>query len=121
MPPASPRELSAAFAEAVNRRDLAGAAELWAQDAVIVGAGGETISGPDAVPGVLRALMDSGVVVEVHVATLHEAGDVAIASGTLTLTSPDGHRQSSSSVVVYTRQQDGWRIAVDAPWGLAGL
>ena len=56
-----------------------------------------------------------------HVATLHQAGDVAIASGTLTLTSPDGFTQSSSSVVVYTREQDGWRIAVDAPWGLSGL
>jgi len=121
VPAGSPRELSAAFAEAVNRRDLAGAAELWAQDAVIVGAGGEAISGPGAVPGVLRALMDSGVVVEAHVATLHQAGDVAIASGTLTLTSPDGFKQISSSVVVYRREEDGWRIALDAPWGLSGL
>ncbi len=105
----------------MNRRDLAAATELWAEDAVIVGASGEAISGPGAVPGVLRALMDSGVVLEVHVATLHQAGDVAIASGTLTLSSPDGSTQSSSSVVVYRREEDGWRIAVDAPWGLSGL
>ena len=46
---------------------------------------------------------------------------MAVASGTLTLTSPDGYTHSSSSVVVYRRAGDGWLIALDAPWGLSGL
>jgi ketosteroid isomerase-like protein len=55
---------------------------------------------------------------------LFVAGDVATATGTLTLsgTGHDGRpfAQSSSSVVVYRRSVDGWRIALDAPWGLPG-
>jgi uncharacterized protein (TIGR02246 family) len=115
------RELSAAFAQAVNRGDLPAARDLWRQDAVLVSATGEAIQGRAAVAAALQAQIDSTVRVAVALDTLHEAGDVAIASGTLTLTAPDGFTQRSSSVVVYRRGDDGWRIAVDAPWGLKGL
>jgi hypothetical protein len=27
-------------------------------------------------------------------------------------------QQQSQSVVIYSREPDGWRLAIDAPWGL---
>jgi ketosteroid isomerase-like protein len=47
---------------------------------------------------------------------------LAIVSGALTLNGTAGAKepfaQRSSSVVVYIRGADGWRIAIDAPSGL---
>ena len=61
---------------------------------------------------------------QVAVTNLYEAGGIALATGSLTL-SGEGHdgpyEQRSDSTVVYARGADGlWRIALDAPWGLPG-
>ena len=115
----TPEELSRAFTEAINDGDVERALELWTPDAAMVGAGGETIRGRDALAAVLQALIDSGARVETEISTLHLAGSVAVATGFLTLSSPEGFTQRSSSVVLYERAADGsWRIALDAPWGL---
>jgi uncharacterized protein (TIGR02246 family) len=122
VPARSPSELPAAFADAVNRGDLDAAVDLWSPDAVMVSASGEPIEGLGAVRGALQALIGSGVKIRIEVASMHASAGVALASGTLTITSPDGFSQSSDSVVAYERGEDGgWRIAIDAPWGLPGL
>ena len=118
----SPEQLSQDFAAAINARDVGTAAELWIDDAAIVRPDGQVTRGREAVAGALQALMDNGVTVRIELSGLFQAGDVATATGTLTL-SGSGHdgqpfEQSSSSVVVYSRAADGWRIALDAPWGL---
>ncbi len=69
-------------------------------------------------PGPLGALIDSGATVTIEVASMYQAGKVAIATGSLTLLAPDGTSHTSSSVVVYERSNEGWRLAIDAPWGL---
>jgi uncharacterized protein (TIGR02246 family) len=123
VPADSPQQLSQDFAAAINARDVAAAADLWIEDAAIVRPDGQITRGRDAVADALRALMDNGVTVHIELGALFVAGDVATATGTLTL-SGTGHdgapfAQSSSSVVVYSRGADGgWRIALDAPWGL---
>jgi len=52
---------------------------------------------------------------------VHEAGDVARASGrwTLTLDGPEGSRfvQACNPTVVLQRSECGWRLAIVAPWG----
>lgn len=124
MPAETPAALLAAFLAAVNARDLDAAVELWREDAVIVQPDGQPLRGREAVAGALRALIDSRAEVHTEVTSIVEAGDVALVTGTLTLTAqngdgPDGRFTSrSSSVVIYKRGPDGWRIALDAPWGL---
>ncbi len=124
MPTATPADLLAAFLAAVNARDLDAAVELWREDAVIVQPDGRPLRGRQAVAEALRALIESSVELQTEVASIVEAGDIALVSGTLTLSvqngdAPDGRFTSrSSSVVVYKREPDGWRIALDAPWGL---
>ncbi len=122
VPTGSPEQIPAALAKAVNERDLDAALALWADDAVIVQPDGSQTRGRDAVALTMQALIDSGVTLDIRLAAVFATGDVATASGTLTLngTGADGEpfAQRSSSVVVYSRGADGWRIALDAPWGL---
>jgi uncharacterized protein (TIGR02246 family) len=122
VPASSPEDLSQAFAAAMNAHDVGAALELWSDDAAIVQPDGRMTRGRDAIAGALQALVDNGVKLHIELGAIFAAGDVATAIGTLTLngTGHDGRpfAQSSSSVVVYARAADGWRIALDAPWGL---
>jgi uncharacterized protein (TIGR02246 family) len=122
VPVLSPDALSAAFTEAINSRDLPAALELWTEDAAIISPTGERASGRAAIAAALQGLLDNGVTVQIDVTSIFAAGDVAVATGSFTAcgTGADGEAFSSrsSSVVVYTRTPDGWRIALDAPWGL---
>ncbi len=124
MPAETPADLLAAFLAAINARDLDAAIELWREDAVIVQPDGQPLRGRAAVADALGALIESRVELHTEVASIVEAGDVALVSGTLTLSvqngdAPDGRFTSrSSSIVIYKRELDGWRIALDAPWGL---
>jgi uncharacterized protein (TIGR02246 family) len=122
VPAASAEAVSGAFAAAINVRDLPAALELWTADATIIGPDGNCTRGRDAIALALRALVDNDVTLQIDLADLFAAGEVAIATGTFTLsgTGADGQAfvAKSTSVVVYTRTADGWRIAIDAPWGL---
>ncbi|MHB8242841.1 MAG: YybH family protein [Solirubrobacteraceae bacterium] len=119
----SPEALSTAFAAAVNSGDVEAALELWIEDAAIVRPDGHAVRGREAIGPALHALVDNGASVKVEVSELFTGGDVALATGTLTLSGSgaDGtpYTQTSQSVVVYSRGKDGrWRVAIDAPWGL---
>jgi uncharacterized protein (TIGR02246 family) len=118
----TPEALAKAFTVAVASGDVGSAADLWLDDAKIIQPDGHAIEGRDAVICALQALVDSGVQLEIDLARVFIAGDVAIVLGTLTLsgTSDEGEpfSQASKSTVVYSRRPDGWRIAIDSPWGL---
>lgn len=123
MPPSSPEALSEAFRCAINAGDVPAALELWLEDAAIVQADGQLLRGRDAIGEALRALVENGVRVELDVARVFSAADLAIAVGSLTLSGTgatgEPFEQRSRSVVVSRRDADGsWRLAIDAPWGL---
>jgi uncharacterized protein (TIGR02246 family) len=120
MSTATPPELAPAFAAAVNARDLPAALALWDERARLVTADGTAIDGRAAIAGVLAALIEHGSHMQIELTALHEAGDVAVASGTVTVTAADGFAARSDALAVYARGADGrWRLAIDAPWGLA--
>jgi uncharacterized protein (TIGR02246 family) len=117
----TPEQLSSTFAAAINAHDVPGALALWAEDAAIVTAEGELLSGHAQIAPALEALAGNGTTVAIEISRLYVAGDVAVATGSLTMTSAGEHpfEASSSSTVVYRRGEDRlWRIALDAPWGL---
>jgi uncharacterized protein (TIGR02246 family) len=122
VPSETPEELAATFAAAISAGEVPAAVELWTDDATIVQPDGETLHGKPAVAAALQALVDNGVRMELDVSNVFVGGDVAIVAGALTLNGTNGAKepftQRSSSVVVYIRGADGWRIAIDAPWGL---
>ncbi len=119
----SPEQLSAEFAAAIEARDVPAALALWSEDAALIQADGNAIRGRAAIEPALRALVDNGVRLGIRLSRAFEAGDVAIGSGTLTISGLDERGRPfehvSQSLVVYRRGVDGtWRIALDAPWGL---
>jgi ketosteroid isomerase-like protein len=103
--------LAAAFTAAINAGDVPAALELWLGDGALAQPDGTALRGRGAIESALQALVDNRVTLE-----------IAIVHGTLTLNGVgfDGepYSQSSDSVVVYQRGPEGWRIAIDAPWGL---
>ena len=118
----NPHELAGLLADAINRRDLDAAVALWAEDAAIVAPDGSLVRGRDGIVKALEGLLGNGTRFDAELTGLFEAGDTALATGSLTLRG-DGHdgpfEQRSDSIVVYARDADGlWRIALDAPWGL---
>jgi uncharacterized protein (TIGR02246 family) len=120
----SPHELAGLLAAAINRRDLDAALALWAEDAAIVAPDGSVVRGRSGIVKALEALVGNGTRFEAQLTGLYEAGDTALATGSLILRG-DGHdgpyEQRGESIVVYARGSDGaWRIALDAPWGLPG-
>lgn len=119
----SPQEVSAEFAEALEVGDLPAALELWHEDALMLRPDGQSIRGREAIAAALSALIANDVAVDIALAGVFAAGEVAVGVGTLTVSGepPDGpaFSQRSQSVVVYAKDADGrWRIALDAPWGL---
>jgi uncharacterized protein (TIGR02246 family) len=122
VPASSPDDVAQAFAAAMNAHDLAAALDLWSEEAAIIQADGQMTRGRDAIAAALQALLDNGVALHIEVGAVFAAGDVATAVGTLTLdgigANGDPFAQSGQSIVVYRRSADGWRIALDAPWGL---
>jgi uncharacterized protein (TIGR02246 family) len=121
----TPQQLSAEFAAAIEARDVPAALALWSHDAALIQADGQAIRGHEAIEPALRALVENGVRLDIRLARAVEAGDVAVGTGTLTITGTDADgrsfEHSSDSIVVYRRSADGgWRIALDAPWGLPG-
>ncbi len=123
----TPRELAQSFVTAISRGDVPAALALWREDAAIVQPDGQALRGKDAIAGALQKLVENGVELRIEIESVIEAGDVATVLGTLTLSGQNGNGADgrftarSDSVVIYTRGPDGWRIALDAPWGLPML
>jgi ketosteroid isomerase-like protein len=120
--PDKPEELTAVFADAINSRDLPRALAQWCEEPTIIQPDGHAVRGREAVAGVLQGLIDNEITLAARVAHVFVAGAVATAVGTLKVSGHDGDgrafAQSSESVVVYCDGPDGWRIAIDAPWGM---
>ncbi len=118
----TPKGLADAFAAAINAGDVAAAVDLWVEDPTIVQLDGTPLRGKAAVQSALQALVENGIRMEIDVASVFVAGDVAMVLGTLMLSGTNGehvpYSHQSKSVVVYRRGPDGWRVAIDTPWGL---
>jgi uncharacterized protein (TIGR02246 family) len=119
----TPEELGREFAAAIRARDVEAALALWSEQATLIQADGQAIRGRAAIEPALRALIDNGIELDITVASIVTADDVAVGSGTLAISGTGANGEvfehRSESVVVYRRGEDGrWRIALDAPWGL---
>jgi uncharacterized protein (TIGR02246 family) len=118
----TPAQASVDFADAINRADLGAAREMFAEDACFLTADGRAIQGRAAISEILEQLIASGASMSVEVGRVLETTTAAIASErwTMQLRGADGTaaEQSGESTVVFAATPQGWRILIDAPWGL---
>lgn len=117
-------QLSLAFAERFNARDLDGLMALNAPDVVFVPAPGTPVTGADAVRGALAQFLGLELPISMTVRHVFESAGagLAIADWTITGTGPDGSAVSlagtTADVAVYD-ETHGWRYVVDNPFGTA--
>ncbi len=121
MPAASPEAVAEAFVAAVNSQDLEAAIELWADDALLLPAGGSAVVGKEAIRQLLSGLTSSGTTMRIETSTTYVADETAIRVGRLKLVSGGDADPTfelpSDYITVYRRRADGWEIVIDAPAG----
>lgn len=101
--------------EAFNSKDIKGLAGFYAQDAMVVPAGGKAVSGPDAIGAFFADLQAKGFSDhKITVEKVLDQGDTRVATGTWQLNRPsdDGSTKQYGGnwVNVLVRSNDGWRV-----------
>jgi uncharacterized protein (TIGR02246 family) len=109
------------FVAAVSANELSSAAAFFTREGCLITPDGTAVHGRPNIAGVLVQLTARHTQIEVEQVVVQGAGDVAFASGRLTMRSdgPDGSRfaQSCDLNLVLRRIEGKWKIAILAPWG----
>ena len=100
---------------AFNAGDIAGLSGFYADNAVVVPAGGKPVSGPEAIGAFFKDLQSKGFADhKIVVGTVLDQGDTRVATGTWQLNGPSdegGTKQYGGNWVnVLVRANDGWRV-----------
>jgi uncharacterized protein (TIGR02246 family) len=119
--PTRPDNALASFTAALSGGDLHGAAACFTREGCLITPDGTAIHGRLDIAGVLAQLIASRTEIEIDRVVVRRAGDVALASGHLTMRSdgPEGTRfvQACDPMMVIHRVDGTWKLAVIAPWG----
>lgn len=109
------------FTAAMSVGDLQGAAACFTREGCLITADGTAIHGRPDITGVLAQLIARRTEIQIDRVVVRRAGDVALASGHLTMRSdgPEGSRfsQSCDPTMVIQEVEGTWKLAVIAPWG----
>jgi uncharacterized protein (TIGR02246 family) len=112
-----------AFSAALNRGDRGAAAACFTREACLITPDGTAINGRVEIEAILAQLVARGTRIEAEQLVLQTAGDVALASGRLTMSSPGPGEQSLSqsltSALAMRRVEGLWKIAIFSPWALS--
>jgi uncharacterized protein (TIGR02246 family) len=110
-----------AFVSAVNRGDLDGAAECFANDACLLTPDATAIRGRQEIRPILAQLIARESRIEVLASSFLAAGEVALASERWAMSSagPEGRtfEQCLTPTLVLRMAEGRWKLAVAAPWG----
>ena len=107
------------FLEAYHRGDTAAVADFYTEDAKVLPANMEMVSGKQAIQEFWKNAMDMGVrMINLETAEMGYDGNLAYERGVSTVTiQPEGgpeRTERGKYLVVLTRQADGsWKLAVD--------
>jgi uncharacterized protein (TIGR02246 family) len=109
-----------AFIAALSDGNLRGAAACFTREGCMITPDGTAVHGRSEVVAILSQLVARRTEIEVEQLVLRQAGDVALATGRLTLRSdgPEGARieQSCKPTLALRRVEERWKIAILAPW-----
>jgi uncharacterized protein (TIGR02246 family) len=116
-----PDNALSSFTAALSGGDLRGATACFTRDGCLITPDGTAVHGREDIGGVLAQLIASRTEIEIERVVVRRAGDVALATGHLTMRSdgPEGTRfaQACDPMMVIHRVDENWKLAVIAPWG----
>jgi uncharacterized protein (TIGR02246 family) len=109
-----------ALVAAIAAADLPSAAACFTREGCMITPDGTSVHGRVEISGLLAQLLARRTEIEVQQLVVRRAGDVALASGRLTLRSdgPEGARieQWCDPTIALQRVEGRWKIAILAPW-----
>lgn len=114
------RDLSARLVDCLNRRDYAGLSSAYAEEAMIMPPGHETLVGRRGIEAFWRVASEFLADVEVETPDVQLLGpDVLLEQGRLSFSSPDarGKRTTGKYLVSWARMPSRWCISRDI-WNL---
>ena len=118
-----PEDAHSLFTEAFNAGNLDALGALYEADATMVPQPGQpTVTGGQAIRGVLQGFLQMNATIVVETESVVQAGDIALLRSQWRLagTGPDGEpiEMSHSGTEVVRRQADGtWLYIIDHPFG----
>ena len=123
--PAAAENALYAFVSALSGGKLSAAAACFTREGCMVTPDGTAVHGRSEIAAILAQLIARRTEIEVAQLVLRRAGDVALATGRLTLRSdgPEGARieQSCDPTLALRRVEGAWKIAILAPWAAHSL
>jgi uncharacterized protein (TIGR02246 family) len=121
--PPAPLEAVDRFSAALNGGALDAAAACFTREACLITPDGTAINGRSEIAAILAQLIARGTRIEAEHLVLQTAGDVALASGRLTMRCPgpaeQSLTQSLTSALALRRLEARWKISIFSPWALS--
>ncbi|MBB3192583.1 YybH family protein [Halomonas cerina] len=112
-----------AFASAVERGDIDHIIESYTDTACVIAPSTPKACSRESIRALWTAVAESGVKeVKIKTQEVESSGELAYATGTLTVTDTHGNTQKSNYVLVFKKVADEWKLHLDiwAPSGQAG-
>jgi ketosteroid isomerase-like protein len=118
---ASPRLACQALQRALGSGDLDAAAACFAPDACLIAPEGTEVHGEGAIRARLAQLIQSRAEVQIELAGVLAAGDIALAYERWRIRSEgvEGNGRAHHPTLVLRRLGAEWKLAIAAPWGWA--
>jgi ketosteroid isomerase-like protein len=117
---AKPESALVSFTAALSGGNLQGASACFTREGCLITPDHTSVYGREDIAGVLAQLIAAGTEIEIDRVVVRQAGEVALASGRVTMRSgPEGTRfvQTCDPTMVIQRVEGTWKLAVIAPWG----
>jgi ketosteroid isomerase-like protein len=118
---ATPEGVSREFAAGVAARDPEAAVAFLATDGCLLTADGTEVRGKAQAREVLAQIVMTHPLIRIATGRMLIAGEVAVVSQRWTIGSKGSgeglFERSFAAVLVLSREEEGWRVAVAAPWG----
>ena len=104
---------SKTFAETLSKGDAAKIADMYAEGARVLPPNGSAIQQRQKIQEFWQGFISSGAKLSLSTSDVEAQGNVAIEVGTWEMTSPDNKRETGKFVVIWRRQKNNWKLAVD--------
>ena len=99
---------------AFNGKDAAMLTNLYAEDAVVMPPGVEPVKGHEAIRAMWESLDAATPTLALQTKDVMPAGDLAIETGSWSMTAPDGsHVDHGSYLAVWKKTDGGWKMVRD--------